>query len=72
MTELETLRAENERLKTIIRHAVADRTGVYFICGEGGERDSVGLPDLILVCPAPGADGMSAYKKITEYSAPGY
>lgn len=72
MSELEQLRDENERLRTIIQHAIADRTGVYFICGEGGDKDEMGLPDVILVCPMPGADGMAAYKKITDYSAPEY
>lgn len=71
-SELERLQAENDRLKAMIRHAVADRTGVYFICGEGGTRDEQGLPEIILVCPAFGADGFAIYKKASEYSAPSY
>ena len=70
--ELEQLREENERLKKIIRHAAADRTGVYFICGEGGKKDAVGLPNQIQVCPAIGSDGFAIYTKTTEYSAPEY
>lgn len=72
MTELEQLRAENDRLRTIIRHAVAERTGVYFVCGDGGPRDSVGLPEIILVCPAFGLDGMAVYTKTKDYSTPAY
>ena len=71
-SEIERLQAENEKLKTMIRHAVADRTGVYFICGEGGSKDEQGLPEIILVCPAFGADGFAIYKKASEYSAPSY
>lgn len=71
-SELERLQAENDRLKAMIRHAVADRTGVYFICGEGGTKDDLGLPEIILVCPAYGADGFAIYKKASEYSAPSY
>ena len=71
-SELERLQAENDRLKAMIRHAVADRTGVYFICGEGGTKDDIGLPEIILVCPAYGADGFAIYKKASEYSAPSY
>lgn len=72
MSEIERLQAENDRLKAMIRHAVADRTGVYFICGEGGTKDDIGLPEIILVCPAYGADGFAIYKKASEYSAPSY
>lgn len=72
MSEIERLQAENDRLKAMIRHAVADRTGVYFICGEGGTKDDLGLPEIILVCPAYGADGFAIYKKASEYSAPSY
>lgn len=71
-SELERLQTENDRLKAMIRHAVADRTGVYFICGEGGTKDDLGLPEIILVCPAYGADGFAIYKKASEYSAPSY
>ena len=46
--------------------------GVYFICGEGGEKDSMNLPKTILVCPAYGLDGFAIYTKTSDYSAPGY
>ena len=46
--------------------------GVYFICGEGGEKDSMNLPEKILVCPAYGSDGFAVYTKSSDYSAPGY
>ena len=62
-----------EKTETILRHAKADKLqGVYFICGEGGEKDQMGLPDYIFVCPAFGLDGMASYKKHQDYSAPGY
>jgi hypothetical protein len=68
--EIIRLKEENERLKTMIRHAIADRTGVYFICGEGGTKDSMGLPAKILVAPSYGADGFAVYSKTGEYSGP--
>lgn len=53
-----------ERFKTIVKHQLPEQlSGVYFICGEGGEKDSLGLPDRILVCPAFGADITVIYKK---------
>jgi hypothetical protein len=67
--ELKALRKSYE----ILRHIMAEKLeGVYFICGEGGEKDSVGLPEKILVCPAYGSDGFAIYTKTSDYSAPGY
>ena len=62
-----------QKLKKIMLHANAEKyQGVYFICGEGGEKDEMGLPEMISVCPAYGLDGMALYKKHKDYSAPGY
>jgi hypothetical protein len=62
-----------ELLKKIFVHVQPEKfEGVYFICGEGGEKDQMGLPEFISVCPAFGLDGFAMYKKHTEYSAPGY
>ena len=55
-----------QKLKKIVLHSNAEKyPGVYFICGEGGSKDTDGLPEFILVCPAAGADhGLTvAYKK---------
>jgi hypothetical protein len=71
--ELRQLRESNEKFLKIFRHANAEKLeGVYFICGEGGEKDAMGLPEKILVCPAYGLDGMAIYTKTSDYSAPGY
>lgn len=57
------------RLEQIIKHEVlAEKLGnIYFICGETGAKDTNGLPDNILVCPAYGVDWFQIYKK-TEQS----
>lgn len=60
-------------LRKIFLHANADKyQGVYFICGEAGEKDDFGLPSNLLVCPAMGLDGFAMYKKEKDYSAPGW
>lgn len=63
-----------QRLKKIWGHSVPEMSGQYFICGEGvgGERDEMGLPEYISVCPAFGLDGFALYKKHKDYSAPGW
>ena len=45
---------------TILAEKLGDR---YFICGEGGKKDTNGLPDTIYICPAYGVDWFQAYKK---------
>lgn len=61
-----------EKFRTIVSHATAERTGVYFICGEVGPKDGMGLPELIMVCPSFGLDGFAMYTKTADYSAPSY
>lgn len=43
-----------------------------FICGGSDEKDYMGLPKTLLVCPAYGLDGFAIYKQTSEYSAPSY
>lgn len=43
-----------------------------FICGGSDDRDVMGLPKTITVCPAYGLDGFATYEKKGEYSAPGW
>jgi hypothetical protein len=43
-----------------------------FICGGSEEKDAMGLPKMITVCPSYGCDGFAIYERKGEYSAPGY
>lgn len=43
-----------------------------FICGGSEEKDQMGLPNTLFICPAYGLDGFAIYRKATEYSAPSY
>lgn len=60
------------KLTKIWLHSIPERSGLYFICGEAGEQDEMGLPEHILVCPAYGSDGMAMYTMSKPYSAPEY
>lgn len=68
--ELKALRRAYE----IIKHLdLAEKLGdIYFICGEGGEKDKNGLPDNLLVCPAYGVDWFQVYKKTEQTHGPEY
>ena len=56
----------------MVKHLdMAERLGgIYFICGEGGEKDTNGLPESIYICPAYGVDWFQVYKKTDLESAP--
>lgn len=65
--------AQLRRVHKMVRHLSAEKLeGVFFICGEAGEKDNMGLPEKILVCPAYGLDGFAIYTKTSNYSAPEY
>lgn len=59
-----------DRFRTIVAHSTAERTGVYFICGDSEEKDQNGLPKTILVCPSFGLDGFAVYTQTKPYSEP--
>lgn len=61
-----------QKLKKIWIHSSPEKSGAFFICGEAGEKDSMGLPEFITVCPTYGLDGFAYYKKHTKYSAPSW
>ena len=59
-------------LRKIFLHSNPDKfEGVYFICGETGGKDELGLPEYITVCPAYGVDAnlTKRYKSIERLEA---
>ena len=60
-----------KRFETMFKHIKADKLqDVLFISGHAGEKDEMGLPEYLSVCPAYGLDGEAIYKKHKDYSAP--
>jgi hypothetical protein len=47
-----------EKMNYFLRHnAFAEKHyGVFFICGESGEKDRNGIPEHVFICPAYGSD----------------
>lgn len=66
--ELKKLRELNDLYTKIYKHTFGADKGnnAYFICGELGPKDSSGLPDKILVCPAYGVDFFHVYQDTGE------
>lgn len=52
-----------QKLKKIWFHSSPDRSGSFFICGEAGEKDDMGLPNAILVCPEMGSNLTAIYER---------
>lgn len=68
--EIIRLRDKCDKQAMVLQHAFPERSGVYFICGQGGEVDDNGLPDTVSICPVFGADWSAIYKRISEGSGP--
>lgn len=67
---IEELQARVDKLEQL----VLKYKGIYnpFICGGSEEKGDDGLPTMIFVAPAMGADGFAVYQKVKDYSAPSY
>ena len=59
-----------EIMNKFLRHnAFATKQfGVFFICGEAGERDSNGIPEHIHICPAYGSDVSYVFARGKSYA----
>jgi hypothetical protein len=73
--ELEAYEGELRRLRkieSIVKHNVlAERYGdIYFICGEGGQKDKNNLPERIHICPAYGVDWFQIYERTDKSAGP--
>lgn len=70
--ELKELRSKINLYDKIFLHSfAADKAGnVYFICGEGGEKDQNNLPERIHICPAYGVDWFQVYERTDKSHGP--
>lgn len=72
MTEIEELRAKVDKYEHILKCLFPSKYNFYFVCGDMGNKDEMGLPEKLLVCPAEGLDGFAVYSKTKDYTAPGW
>ena len=77
MLEKEAYEGELEMLRKcfkLVKHTgLAEKMGnIYFICGEGGQRDKNNLPERIHICPAYGVDWFQVYEKTQSAIGPEY
>lgn len=70
--ELRQQKQELERYRKIFLHSFAAEKmgGIYFICGELGEKDINNMPKKIMVCPAYGVDFSYVYEYTGQTTGP--
>lgn len=72
--ETEAYEGELKRLRhmeKIVKHQLAEKLAdVYFICGEGGEKDRNNLPRQLHICPAFGCDWFQIYERSDKTFGP--
>lgn len=70
--ELKALREKVALYDKIFLHSFgADKVGnIFFICGEGGEKDKNNLPERIHICPAYGVDWFQIYERTDKSFGP--
>ena len=64
LDHIEVLQEENAFLKKIYRHIFPENTEAYYLCGEQGEKDQLGLPEFVIICPAFGKQELVKFKKV--------
>lgn len=59
-----------ELMSKFLRHNLlaTKLEGVFFICGEAGERDQNGIPERIHICPAYGSDVSYVFARGKSYA----
>tara|TARA_R110000868_G_scaffold173655_1_gene409880 strand:- start:1077 stop:1322 length:246 start_codon:yes stop_codon:yes gene_type:complete len=71
--ELKSLREKVVLYNKIFLHSfAADKGDIYFVCGEGGQKDNNNLPDRIHICPAYGVDWFQIYERTNKTFGPEY
>lgn len=69
--EVETYKNGYEAAMRIIKSTYAEKFGdVYFICGEGGQKDENNLPERIHISPAYGVDWFQIYERTDKTAGP--
>ena len=69
--EVVRLREKCNRQAEVLQKLSPDKfPGVYFICGEMGEKDQNGLPEKLMVVPTYGVDWFQIYERTERTIGP--
>lgn len=68
LNHIEILQEENAFLKKVFKHIFPEKTEAYYLCGEQGEKNQIGLPEYVIICPAFGKQELARYQRV-EYDS---
>ncbi len=60
---IEMLQEENAFMKKVLRHIFPEKSDAYYLCGEKGAKNELGLPEEVVICPAFGKQELVTYKR---------
>lgn len=66
LEHIELLQEENAFMKKILKHVFPEKSEAYYLCGERGEKNDLGLPEEVVICPAYGKLELVTYKRLEE------
>ena len=63
LEHIELLQEENAFMKRVLKHVFPEKSEAYYLCGEHGEKNELGLPEEVVICPAYGKLELVKYKR---------
>lgn len=60
------------RVAVTMQTHTPESSGALYLCGIGGSKDDMGLPEYVHICPTYGLQGVAVYQKVKDYSEPGW
>jgi hypothetical protein len=64
LSQIERLQEEHAFMKKILKHIFPENTEAFYLCGEEGDKDDLGLPEFVMICPAFGKQELKKYKRV--------
>lgn len=68
LDQIEKLQEENAFMRRVLTHVFPEETEAYYLCGEQGDKDDLGLPEYVIICPSYGKQELSRYQRV-EYES---
>ena len=60
---IELLQEENAFMKKVLKHVFPENSEAYYLCGENGDKNELGLQEEVVICPAYGKQELVRYKR---------
>lgn len=64
IAQIEKLQEEHAFMKKVLKHIFPENSESFYLCGEKGQKDDLGLPEFVMICPAFGKQEIKTYKRV--------